>query len=94
MSLISATLSKFLRTGFGTRTTMSVDQFVGARLSRIRTHCSVSPILLAELLEVRTRDIDLFEQGRKRIPASRLFILAEYFDIPVAAFFDRRIDAA
>ena len=93
MSLLNARFSKFLRMGFGTRTTMSVDQFVGARLSRIRTHWGISPIMLAELLEVRTRDIDLFEQGRKRISASRLFILAEYFDVPVAAFFDQRVGA-
>jgi transcriptional regulator with XRE-family HTH domain len=30
------------------------------------------------------------EAGKKRISASQLFALANYLDVPVAAFFDRR----
>lgn len=68
----------------------NVDQFVGMRLRKLRTHRNVSTDTLAKLLKVPTSDIDRFEQGRKRISAARLFVLANYFGTTVAALFDRR----
>jgi len=68
----------------------TVDQFVGARLKGFRKHHGASREMLAEVLKVPICDLAKFELGQKRISASKLFMLADYFGTTVAAFFDRR----
>lgn len=72
----------------------SVDQFVGTKLHTIRTKWGETPEAVGALLSLSTNEIGRMEAGRKRISASQLFLLANYFNVPVAAFFDRRGDLA
>ena len=67
-----------------------VDIHVGKRLKAFRVQERLSPADLAKLLLVSPRRIERFETGHKRLSASHLFVLAKLFDVPVAAFFDRR----
>ena len=72
----------------------SVDQFVGLKLKSFRQKEGASRSELANLLSIRTADIEQIEAGHKRISAANLFILARHFDVPVAAFFGIKLDAA
>lgn len=64
-----------------------INRLVGRGLKVIREHLGKSHADLAVLLSVPISDIAKFEAGRKRVPAAQLYVLAQYFDVPVAAFF-------
>jgi transcriptional regulator with XRE-family HTH domain len=68
----------------------SVDHFVGAKLRSIRLSAGHSAQRVATVLFLSTNEVGRMEAGKKRISASQLFALANYLDVPVAAFFDRR----
>ena len=68
----------------------SVDRVVGAKLHSIRVTAGYSPEGVATVLSLSANDVEKMEAGKKRISASQLFALASHFDVPVAAFFDRR----
>ena len=68
----------------------SVDRFVGAKLRSLRLTAGYSLGRLATVLSLSANDVGRMEAGKKRISASQLFALANYLDVPVAAFFDRR----
>lgn len=67
-----------------------VDIHVGKRLQAFRVREGLSSANVAALLSVPRSHIERFEAGHMRLSASRLFILANYLNVPVAAFFDRR----
>ncbi len=55
-------------------------------LGYIRRKCNVTTSELAQLLDVSSSDIDEWEDGRKKIPASRYHDLSEIFGIEEACF--------
>ncbi len=68
------------------------NRFVGQRLKSIRERLGASREELAVLLSIPSGDIVKFEKGQKRIPAAKIYILARHFDIPVADFFDYKLE--
>jgi len=68
----------------------TVDEHVGGRLREFRATKGLSSQLIAAAIGISPTRLALFEAGRRRISASQLFVLAKLFDVPVAAFFDRR----
>ena len=63
------------------------NRLVGGWLKAFRGQLGASQADLAVLLSIPISDIAKFEAGRKRVPAAQLYVLAQYFDVPVAAFF-------
>lgn len=72
----------------------SVDQFVGAKLHSMRMNLGESAGTVGKVVSLSEMEVERIEAGKKRLSASQLFVLAKYFDIPVATFFDRRGGAA
>ena len=70
------------------RRNLMVDHFVGHRLREVREYAGYSYDDIACLLSVPPGEIFKMEAGHKRINASQLYVLAQYFDVPVAEFFN------
>ncbi|WP_299566467.1 helix-turn-helix transcriptional regulator [uncultured Sulfitobacter sp.] len=65
-----------------------VDIHVGRRLKQIRTLRRLSQTDVANHLGLSFQQIQKYEIGSNRIAASRLFELAQIFDVSPAYFFD------
>lgn len=64
-----------------------VDQHVGRQLRRRRTYLGLSQSDIAEVLNVTFQQVQKYERGTTRISASRLLLLSETLEVPVAYFF-------
>jgi transcriptional regulator with XRE-family HTH domain len=71
-----------------------VDVHVGRKLKQIRTMRRYSQTDVAQRLGLSFQQIQKYEIGSNRIAASRLFELAQIFDVSPAYFFDGLYDAA
>ncbi|KEJ91014.1 helix-turn-helix domain-containing protein [Sulfitobacter donghicola] len=69
-----------------------VDVHVGRKLKQIRTLRRFSQTDVAQRLGLSFQQIQKYEIGSNRIAASRLFELAQIFDISPAYFFDGLYD--
>ncbi len=65
----------------------SVDVLVGKRIRHGRWIAGISQSELAEKLCVSLSQLQEYEHGKARIPASSLFKAAEVFGVPVSYFF-------
>jgi hypothetical protein len=72
----------------------SVDQFVGAKLHSMRVNSGESIGTVGSVVSLPAKQVERIEAGKKRLSALQLFVLARHFNVPVAAFFDRRGDLA
>ena len=64
-----------------------IDVHVGIRVRKRRLQAGLSLQGLGAEVGVRAQQIQKFEKGRDRIAASRLYLLAAAFRVPVACFF-------
>lgn len=71
-----------------------VDVHVGRKLKQIRTLRRFSQTDVATRLGLSFQQIQKYEIGSNRIAASRLFELAQIFDVSPAYFFDGLYDNA
>lgn len=71
-----------------------VDVHVGRKLKEIRTLRRFSQTDVATRLGLSFQQIQKYEIGSNRIAASRLFELAQIFDVSPAHFFDGLYDGA
>ena len=71
-----------------------VDVHVGRKLKQIRTLRRFSQTDVAQRLSLSFQQIQKYEIGSNRVAASRLFELAQIFDISPAYFFDGLYDEA
>lgn len=71
-----------------------VDVHVGRKLKEIRTLRRFSQTDVAQRLGLSFQQVQKYEIGSNRIAASRLFELAQIFDISPAYFFDGLYDGA
>lgn len=69
-----------------------VDVHVGRKLKQIRTLRRYSQTDVAQRLSLSFQQIQKYEIGSNRVAASRLFELAQIFDISPAYFFDGLYD--
>lgn len=65
-----------------------VDIHVGRKLKQIRTLRRLSQTDVARKLNLSFQQIQKYEIGSNRVAASRLFELAQIFDVPPSYFFD------
>jgi len=65
-----------------------VDVLVGRRARERRTLEGMSQSVVAERLGLTFQQIQKYERGANRISASRLYELAQLFDVPVAYFYE------
>ena len=65
-----------------------VDEFVGQRIQIAREFAGMREQDLADQLDVTVQQLSLYETGLARVPASRLSLLCELLQLPVAWFFD------
>ena len=66
-----------------------VDKLIGKRLKTIRLLNDCSQAELAEKLNLTFQQIQKYEKGTNRISASRLYEIAEIFDVNLYSFFDQ-----
>lgn len=64
-----------------------IDKLVGQRLVQIRTERQWTQEQLASAIGVSFQQIQKYEKGRNRVAASRLYEIADIFDVPVGYFF-------
>ncbi len=65
-----------------------VDVHVGRRARERRTLEGMSQSAVAEKLGLTFQQLQKYERGHNRISASRLYELAQLFDVPVAYFYE------
>ena len=65
-----------------------VDVQVGRRARERRTLEGMSQTAVAEKLGLTFQQLQKYERGDNRISASRLYELAQLFDVPVSYFFE------
>lgn len=65
-----------------------VDEFVGERLKQIRKKHKLSQTALGKLVGVSFQQIQKYERGLNRIPASKLFEFSEVLNAPVTYFYE------
>lgn len=67
---------------------MTIDRYIGSKLSGLRTQLDVDPERVAAYLSIPLETYGAFELGVRHIPAGSLFDLCCFFDVPVTHFFD------
>ena len=65
-----------------------VDILVGRRARERRTLAGMSQTAVAERLGLTFQQLQKYEKGHNRISASRLYELAQIFDVPVSYFYE------
>jgi transcriptional regulator with XRE-family HTH domain len=66
----------------------SVDSLVGARIRILRKRRKMSQTDLGEAIGVTFQQIQKYENGKNRVGASRLHLVATALDVPIAELFD------
>lgn len=65
----------------------SIDFILGQQLKKIRSLRQIPQQQLAEFLGITFQQIQKYEKGVNRMPASRLFRISWHLDAPLPAFF-------
>ena len=66
----------------------AVDTYVGRRVRIRRRELGMSQAALAEQIGLTFQQVQKYERGTNRISASKLFEIAEAFQVPVGYFYD------
>jgi transcriptional regulator with XRE-family HTH domain len=69
------------------RRSNAIDVAVGARIRNLRLRNRLSQTSLGEQLGVAFQQVQKYEKGTNRVSAGRLAQLADFFVVPVAAFY-------
>jgi transcriptional regulator with XRE-family HTH domain len=72
----------------GTKSTDSVDRFIGARVRTRRMLAGMSQGKLGEALGITFQQIQKYEKGTNRISVSRLHQMADVLGVPVGYFYE------
>jgi transcriptional regulator with XRE-family HTH domain len=67
-----------------------IDQLVGSRLRQLRCMNGLTQEAVGRELGVAPQQIQKYEKGENRVSASKLFLLAEFYKVPMEAFFPRQ----
>jgi transcriptional regulator with XRE-family HTH domain len=69
---------------------MRIDEMVGRSIRFRRLQLSLSTLQLANAANIPTLQIDDFEAGLKRVPASNMLRLCRVLDVQASYFFEVR----
>lgn len=72
----------------GTIETSLIDKHIGARVRALRHQRGLSQSSLGHKIGVAFQQIQKYEVGLNRIPASRLYLISLALDISVTTFFE------
>lgn len=75
-------------------TYQTVEHYVGDRLREKRQRLGLSLEKLALKLDVSFQQLQKYEKGQTKIPASTLFRLSQLLQVPIGYFFDGFVDEA
>lgn len=67
-----------------------MDRYVGKQVRAIRNQRRLSQQSVADHLKLSKPTYGDMERGKHRFPAGRLFVIAEFFDVPVSSFFPKQ----
>lgn len=64
-----------------------VDHYIGIRIRFFRRARRMSQTALGLMLELTYQQVQKYERAKCRVPATRLYRIAQILDIPLDAFF-------
>jgi len=64
-----------------------IDSLIGSNLRMIRGMAGLNQHKLGTAVGVTFQQIQKYEQGKNRVAASRLYLMAQALDIPITSFF-------
>jgi len=64
-----------------------IDYHVGKRLAQLRIAAGLSQDQLSHVAGVSYQQIQKYESGKNRVSASKLYLFAQYFDVPTDTFY-------
>lgn len=67
-----------------------IDQLVGGRLRQLRCMNGLTQEAVGRELGVAPQQIQKYEKGENRMSAGKLFLLAEFYKVPMESFFPRQ----
>jgi len=67
---------------------MNINQKVAAKIHEIRTQKNILQSAVAESLDISQNAYSMLENGTTRITIQKIFMLAEYFKVPVSKILD------
>lgn len=67
-----------------------IDQLVGSRLRQLRCMNGLTQEAVGRELGVAPQQIQKCEKGENRMSAGKLFLLAEFYKVPMESFFPRQ----
>jgi transcriptional regulator with XRE-family HTH domain len=70
------------------RLATNIDAYIGARLRQLRLFRGLSQERVAEAVGITFQQVQKYESGTNRIPASRLYSLAQYLGVSLDYFFE------
>lgn len=70
-----------------------IDVIVGNNIRMLRNQRKVSQSTLADTLGLTFQQVQKYEKGANRISASKLYDIAQYFDVGVSVFYAGTDDA-
>lgn len=69
------------------RKSTDTDIIIGKNLVKLRKEKSLSQTDIAKILDVTFQQVQKYEKGLNRLSAFKLYILSQYFNIPMEYFF-------
>jgi transcriptional regulator with XRE-family HTH domain len=66
----------------------SFDEHIGKKIRELRLAARISQTALGKPLGVSFQQIQKFEAGRNRVSAGQIWLLGEFFKVPIASMFD------
>ena len=72
----------------GRRSATEVDVLVGARVRIRRKVLGISQAQLAQAVQLTFQQVQKYERGINRVSASKLYVIAQTLDVPIAYFFE------
>jgi transcriptional regulator with XRE-family HTH domain len=71
-----------------TKRANSIDQHVALRLRAKREELGLSQTEVADAVGITFQQVQKYENGKNRIAAGRLWLIAKVFKVPVGYFFE------
>ena len=76
------------------RQAVEIDYYIGRRMRDLRRTLGLSQQQLAELMGVTCQQVHKYEQGLNRLPAARLYVLAQVLGVGAEYFYEGYGDEA
>jgi transcriptional regulator with XRE-family HTH domain len=65
-----------------------ITKVIGKRVMNLRESKEMTRIVFGEIMDVTQQQVQKYEVGKNRVPCESLYLLANYFELPINYFFD------